>query len=150
MDEPSRGELYRALQEPNGEQKTDASMSLIPEGDAPPSREELRQLEARVDARFQAVSARFTTVDRRFAGMGERVEGLELNTRVLTEQFHAHCKTMDGRFDAVDARIDLVHDNLAIKLDRSDRRQGRNVLVGIAGSTFSTAMLCMGTLLVVI
>jgi hypothetical protein len=125
-------------------------MSLVPEGDAPPSREELRQLEARVDARFQAVSARFTTMDRRFAGMGERLEGLELNTRVLTERFDAHRKTMDGRFDATDARIDLVHDNLAIKIDRSDRLRGRTVLFGMAGSTLSTAMLCMGTLAIVI
>jgi hypothetical protein len=128
-------------------------MSLVPEGDAPPSREELRQLEARVDARFQAVSARFTTVDRRFAAVGERVEGLELHTRELTERFDRHCKTVEGRFDAMDARVeqvDLRIGNLGVQIEGSTRGQKRTMLFGIAGSTFSTATLCMGTLAFVI
>jgi chromosome segregation ATPase len=126
-------------------------MSLVPEGDTPPSREELRQLEARVDARFQAVSARFTTVDRRFAGDRERLERLELHTRQVTERFDRHCKTVDGRFDATDARIDLVHDALAAKLERAQReleqsqRERRRTMVLTAGgvSVIWVAMTCL-------
>jgi hypothetical protein len=88
-------------------------------------REELRQVEARFAARFQAVSARFTTTDRRFAGLGERVEALELHARTVDERSVARDKTVDGRFDATDARIDLIYDQLAVKVDAASRRHGR-------------------------
>jgi hypothetical protein len=94
-------------------------------------REELRQVEARFAARFQAVSARFTVTDRRFAGLGERVEALELHARSVDERAAARDKTVDGRFDATDARIDLVHDHLALKIDGSRRRYGRLFLYAV-------------------
>jgi hypothetical protein len=150
MDEPLRGELYRALQQAIGTENTDALMSLIPDGDDPPSRTEIRQLEARVDARFQAVSARFTTLDRRFAGVVTRVDEIEHHARSLAERFDAQSRTVEGRFDAIDARIDLVHDNVVMQLDRSRREQFRTLVFGLAGSTASTAALCFGTLVLLI
>jgi hypothetical protein len=106
------------------------TVSLIPERDALPSREEVRQLEARIDARFQNASARFTMSDRRFAAVIERLEALEGHTRDLT-------KTTSARFDAVDARVEVVYEqgNLAAKVDRVRRRQCRTlafVVVGLA------------------
>jgi hypothetical protein len=99
---------------------------IVPDDDEPGvNREEVRQLEARVDARFQAVSARFTTTDRRFAGLGERVEALELHARTVDERSVARDKTVDGRFDATDARVDLIYDQLALKINESRRRYGR-------------------------
>jgi hypothetical protein len=125
-------------------------MSLIPEGDDPPTRTEIRQLEARVDARFQAVNARFTTFDRRFGSMVNRVDGIEQHFRSLAERFDAQGRTVEGRFDAIDSRIDLVHDNVVLQLDRSRREQLRTLVFGLAGSTASTAALCFGTLMLVI
>jgi hypothetical protein len=111
--------------------ETTTVMSLVPDGDDPPSRPEIRQVEARVDARFQAVSARFTTVDRRFASLSERLEALELQAREVTERLDRHRKTIDGRFDATDARIDLVHDNTMVTIERTNRRQGRLLVYAV-------------------
>jgi hypothetical protein len=108
-------------------------VSLVISDDDEPGvqRGEVRQLEARVDARFQAVSARFTTTDRRFAGLGERVEGLELHARSVDERLDARDRTIEGRFDATDARIDLVHDHLTAKITESNRRHSRLFLYAV-------------------
>jgi hypothetical protein len=105
---------------------------IVPDDDEPGvNREEVRQLEWRVDARFQAVSARFTTTDRRFAGLGERVEGLELHARSVDERSVARDKAVDGRFDAIDARIDLIYDQRAVKIHEALRRHGRLFLYAV-------------------
>lgn len=150
IDERSRTELYRALQHLIGDDNTDTLMSLLPDRDGPPSREEIRHLETRVDARFQAVNARFSTIDRRFTGVVHRIDELEHQSGSLVERFDARFRSMEGRFDATDARIDLIQDKVALQFDRTRRDLGRMLLFGIAGSTASTATLCLGTVAFVI
>lgn len=150
IDEPLRGALYGALRKVIGTENTDALMSLISEGDDPPSRTEVRQLEARIDARFQAVNARFTTMDRRFTSFVNRIDEIEHHTRSLGDRFAAHVRNFEQRFDSTDARIDMVQDKVVMQLDRSRREQFRTLVVGLAGSTVSTAALCFGTLVLLI
>jgi hypothetical protein len=160
-DERSRGELYRALRQVIGDDNTDTLMSLLPDRDGPPTRDEIRHLESRVDARFKAVNARFSTIDRRFTSVVARIDEIEAQSatsgerlddrlRAMEGRFDARFRSMEGRFDATDARIDLIQDRVVVQFDRTRRDLGRMLMVGIGVSTASTATLCMGTMALVI
>jgi hypothetical protein len=130
-------------------------MSLLPpQGDGPPSKEDLRQLESRVDARFQAVNARFATIDRRFTSVVHRLDEIEHGMESLIQRFDSRIRSLEGRFDATDARIDLMHDNMALRIDQglnqTKRFTSRVMLTGMAGCTLSTAALCFGTVAIAI
>lgn len=49
----------------------------------PASNDDVRQLEARVDARFQAVNARITVIDDWFATLGDRLNEIDQQLQAL-------------------------------------------------------------------
>jgi hypothetical protein len=51
--------------------------ALIEDGDDPPTRDEVRQLESRLDTRFEAINVRFSTTDRQHVHLRNRVEDIE-------------------------------------------------------------------------
>jgi hypothetical protein len=51
--------------------------ALIEDGDDPPTRGEVRQLESRLDSRFVAINARCSTMDRQHVHLRNRVEDIE-------------------------------------------------------------------------
>lgn len=83
---------------------------------------DLRHLEGRVDARFQAVSVRFNVVDRRFASIGERLDKADHHSRSHTEKVDAHLRSTEARFHAIDERIDLLDDNMLGRHGRLQRQ----------------------------
>jgi hypothetical protein len=115
-----------------------------------PTKDDLRQLEARIDARFQAVNARFISVDSRFAAMGDRVNELDHQTQSLARRFEARFRSIDGRLDATRTQIDHVRLQLSSQIEHARRDLGRIVLLGLLGTTVSTAGLCLGTIVLVI
>jgi hypothetical protein len=114
------------------------------------TKDDLRQLEARIDARFQAVNARFIAVDGRFATMGDRVNEVEQQTQSLARRFEARFRSLDNRLDATRTQIDHVRLQLSSQIDHARRDLGRIVLLGLVGTTVSTAGLCLGTIVLVI
>jgi hypothetical protein len=121
----------------------------VPAHDSP-TKDDLRQLEARIDARFQAVNARFVSVDGRFAAMGSRVNQAEVQTQSLARRFEARFRSVDNRLDATRTQLDHVRMQLSSQIDHARRDVGRLVLLGLLGSTVSTAGLCLGTIVLVI
>jgi CHASE3 domain sensor protein len=95
--------------------------ALVPEGSDAPTRAEVRQLEARIDSRFQAVNARFTMMDRRFTGMANRIDEAVPITRRLTERGASESKATDERCDGIDARIDRLQDQMAARATQAHR-----------------------------
>jgi hypothetical protein len=116
----------------------------------PATRDDLRKLEARIDARFQAVNARFIAVDGRFATMGDRVKEVEEQTQTLARRFEHRFRSIDNRLDATRTQIDHVRLQLSSQIDTARRGLGRIVLLGLLGTTVSTAGLCLGTIVLVI
>jgi hypothetical protein len=121
----------------------------VPAHDSP-TKDDLRQLEARIDARFQAVNARFISVDGRFASMGDRVNEVEHQTQSLARRFESRFRSIDNRLDATRTQIDHVRLQLSSQIDHARRDVGRIVLLALLGGTVSTAGLCLGTIVLVI
>ncbi len=127
IDERARHELYRGAEELFGTERADTLMSLLPPvgwADVA-TKDDLRQLEDRIDARMDA---RFARVDARFANVDVQFANLELR--------------MDTRFAQVDAKFF----ELEGRLDRSLREQTRTLMLGLVGAMFTMTSLCLGTI----
>jgi len=129
---------------------------MLPGGGAePPTRDDLRRLELRLDARLQEVNARVVLHDGRFAAMGDRINQNDRRSDALSARIDSRLRSMDRRFDGLethldttDARMQDTSDRLLHEVKASRRQQNRMTLLGFAGST--TATLCFGTLVVLI
>jgi hypothetical protein len=117
-------------------------MSQLPGNTDPANKDDLRKLEARMDARFQAVNARFSTVDRRYDGLRGRLDTMESQWQVFGERVEHRLDSMEHRFDAMDHRIDIVFDKVALEI----KGTRRSMLIGMASSTATTGFICLGTL----
>lgn len=133
-------------------------MSMLPGGGVePPSRDDLRRLESRLDARLQEVSARLVLNDGRFAAISDRVTQSDRRSDALSSRVDARLRTIDERFDTIDHRLDASEIRMAETRDRlldeirtSRHQHSRTTLLGFAGSTVVTATLCLGTVVVAI
>jgi hypothetical protein len=114
------------------------------------TKNDLRQLEARIDARFQAVNARFIAVDGRFAEVGDRVNQIDDQTQSLARRFESRFRSLDNRLDATRTQIDNVRMQLSSQIDHARRDLGRILVFGLLTTTVSTAGLCLGTIVLVI
>lgn len=131
---------------------------MLPGGSAePPTRDDLRRLELRLDARLQEVNARVVLHDGRFAAMGDRINQNDRRSDALSARIDSRLRSMDRRFDAVETRLDTTdarvqdtRDRVLDEVKASRRQQNRMTLLGFAGSTATTATLCFGTLVVLI
>jgi hypothetical protein len=103
-------------------------VSTLPADDEP-TRRQWRDLEASVNARFQAVAARFSTIDRRLTGLDGRLDGQDRRQEATTGRFDVRFRSMHDRFDATDARMDLVQEQVAARFQRERRDHRRSLLV---------------------
>lgn len=108
--------------------------------------DDLRQLEAGADERFNAVAARFVAIDSRFIALGQRVGGIEARLHELDRTSGRRCDEIDRRINAAQSMLDNVRLVLAAQIDQAHRDLRRVVLLGLIGTVFSTAMLCLGTI----
>lgn len=130
---------------------------MLPGGGAdPPTRDDLRRLEARFDARLQEVNARIVLHDGRFAAMSDRIHQSDRRTDALSARIDSRLRSIDRRFDGVenrldntDARVQETQDRVLDELRGSRRQNTMTTLLGFAGSTAVTA-LCFGTFVVLI
>jgi hypothetical protein len=168
IDERARHELYRAVEELLGTERADTLMSLLPPigwADVA-TKEDLHQLEARLDtrmgARFDRLDARFGMVDGRFDTLESRwdLRFNDLESRLsqldasLDARFaHAEARTdakfavVDARFENVEGRftrVDVRFSQLEGQLDRSLREQTRTLMLGVVGAMFTMTSLCLG------
>lgn len=137
IDERARHELYRAVEDLLGTDHADTLMSLLPPvgwADVA-TKDDLRQLEGRLDARFaqleSSLDARFSDVDARFT------------------QFESQ---LDARFSRVDARFADVDANAAqleSRVERALREQTRTLMLGLLGALVMMTSLCLGAVALV-
>ncbi|HEY8545457.1 MAG TPA: hypothetical protein VIL36_10435 [Acidimicrobiales bacterium] len=133
-------------------------MSMLSGGGAdPPTKDDLRQLESRIDARLQEVNARLVLNDGRFAAITDRVNQADRRADALSARVDARLRTIDQRFDAIDQRLDTYDARMADTRDRlldeirvTRSHHSRTTLLGFAGSTAVMATLCLGTVVVAI
>lgn len=129
---------------------------MLPGGGAEPqNRDDLRRLEARLDARMQEVSARLILHDGRFAAVGDRIDQTDRRCDALSTRIDSRLRGIDRRFDNVehriettDARVQQTQDRVLAELKISQRRQTTTTIAGFACSTAAT--LCFGSLMVLI
>lgn len=142
VDEPARHDLYLGLEEMLGKHRADTMMSMLPGvGWADVAtrqgvRDDIRQLEGRVDARFTKLEAsievRFARVDARFGSVEAQMRDVE--TR------------MDAGFSQVDLRFNESESRIKSYLDRALREQTRTLMLGLVGAMFTMTSLCLGAL----
>ncbi len=143
IDERARHELYRAVEQLLGTATADTLMTLLPPvgwADVA-TKDDLHQLEARLDTRWDA---RFTRLEARLddlaAGLDARFAHAEARTDAKFAIVEARFENVDGRF----ARIDTRFAQLEGQLDRSLREQTRTLMLGLVGAMFTMTSLCLG------
>ena len=75
---------------------------------APPTFDDLRRLEARVDARLHEITARLVMHDGRFAAMADRITQTDRRADALSARIDGQFRSVDRRFDALETRIDIT------------------------------------------
>lgn len=131
---------------------------MLPGGGAdPPTRDDLRRIESRIDAQMQEVSARLVLHDGRFAAMTDRINQADRRADAMAARFDARFRTIDRRFDTVDDRFDRsdarltdTRDTLVDEIRVGRHQQSRTTLLGFAGSTVVMATLCLSTVVITI
>ncbi len=120
VDERSRHELYRRLEEVLGaEAATTLIEHLPPVGWADvATKHDLANLEERMDLRFARVGQRFDMVDQRFDMMDERFKTIDQRFGMIDERF----KTIDRRFDMIDQRFVGLDQRLDQRFGDLDQR----------------------------
>jgi hypothetical protein len=142
VDEPARHDLYRGLEELLGNKRADTLMSMLPgAGWADVAtrqgvRDDLRQLEARVDTRFIRVEA---VIDVRSARVDARVASVDAQLRDVETR-------LDARFSQVDLHFDESESRIRSYLDRALREQTRTLLLGMVGAMFTITSLGLAAL----
>jgi hypothetical protein len=119
------------------------------DGNSPLSLTELHQLEARVNARFQAVNARFIAVDGRFAQLGDRVGEIEQSAEALQgfeRRTESRFRSLDKRLDATRTQLDRVRLQLSSQIDHAHSRLRRILVLGLLGVTLTAVTVCLCTL----
>jgi len=97
-----------------------------PAGAADPvPRQELRRLEARLEARLQEVNARIVLHDGRFAAMGDRINQTDRRNDALSARIDSRLRALDRRLDAIEARFDAIEAHLGAVDARVSTIRGR-------------------------
>jgi hypothetical protein len=118
--------------------------------DDPLTSEELRQFEAQVDARFQGVAARFAGIEGRLASLGDRLNGIDQGLQALARSSEGRCRTVERRIDASRVQADDVRTVMVSRMDHTRQELTRIVLFGLIGTALATAVLCLGTIVLVL
>jgi hypothetical protein len=121
----------------------------VPQND-PVSQHELRQFEVQVDARFQGIAARFAAIEERFAALGDQLNGIDQQQQALARSSEARCGSVERCIDASRTRTDEVRTMIVSRMDDTQRELTRIVLLALIGTALATAMLCLGTIVLVL
>jgi glutathione S-transferase len=142
VDERSRHELYRRLEEVLG---PDAATTLIEH--LPPvgwadvaTKHDLAGLEQRLELRFTRVDDRFTRVDDRFAVLEERFAVLEER---IDDRFALNEERIDDRFALNEERSNAAMSDLRGVLEHELRSQTTTVIFGLVGMVLTMAALAV-------
>jgi len=121
----------------------------------PATRDDIRELEARFDARFQAVSSRFARVDNRFATIDTRLDEMDRRHHTLAQRIDTRFQLVEARLDTTSAQLDDLRvtvggierqtNHLGNKFDRF----GRVMVAGFLMSAVLTTSLWVSTMTVV-
>lgn len=114
----------------------------------PGSGEELRQLEQRVDARFEAIDRRFTQVGTQLEELDERIAGIERAVSTM-DQYSRRFASVDSYLDANRSQIDHVRMTLVAQIDDARRHLMRQLILGVIATAIVSAVLYLGTLALV-
>lgn len=138
IDERARHDLFQAVHDHLGPNHADTLMSLLPPvgwadvatrqdverhaaattRDSQRLSDEIQELEARTDLRFQAVDRRFEELEAR----------------------------MNIRFEKVDERFEALEHKLTAKLERAQTEIVRTVVFAMVGSIVSMTSLCLAVI----
>jgi hypothetical protein len=123
----------------------------IDPGDSEPAtKAELSRLEDVIGARFDAVNGRFRATDDRFVEFDHGLDKLEQQLATLDRYAGARCDEIDRAIDRARTRLDRVHIDLSAEIEHTHRGLRQIVLLGLLGAVISTAVLCFGTLILVL
>lgn len=126
-------------------------------GTEPPTKDDFRRLEARLDAQLQAVSARVTRHDGQLVDIDGRITAVDRRCDLLSDRLDTRFRSIERRFDTVeeqlessDARKEEAHQEVLDALSQARRHHSRLTTFGVAGSSFATATLCFGTMVLLV
>jgi hypothetical protein len=122
VDERSRHELYRRLDEVLGsEAATTLIEHLPPVGWADvATKNDLRNLEERLELRFDRIDDRFGRVEDRFAAIDGRFDRVDDRFAAIDDRFDRvddRFAAMEERFDRVDDRFAAVEERMGLRFD---------------------------------
>jgi hypothetical protein len=112
--------LLRGLEEVLGPERAATLMELLPPtgGEDLARRQDLDDLGARLDTRFEQIDARFGRVEARFEQIEARFEQVEARF----EQVDARFEQVDARFEQVEARFEGLEARMASGFEAVDAR----------------------------
>lgn len=105
------------------------------------AKEAVRELEARFDARLQAVSARFVRCDNGFIGIDSRLDDAQHRHGALEQRVSTRFEIIDGALARADAQIEALRERVHAADERHGQAQqrsdrlGRHILAAVLGST---------------
>jgi len=139
VDERSRHELYRRLEEVLGpEAATTLIEHLPPVGWADvATRHDLAGLQQRMELRFARVDDQFAAVDSRFNRVDERFNVIDERFNVIDERFTA----LGWRFDGLDDRIKAASSDLRATFEHELRSQTITMVFGLVSVVLTMAAL---------
>jgi hypothetical protein len=82
--------------------------------------------------------------------LGNRLAGVDQQQQTLARSSEARCGTVERRIDASRTRTDEVRTVLVSRMEDTQRELARIVLLGLIGTALATAMLCLGTIALVL
>ena len=140
VDERSRHELYRRLEEVLGpEAATTLIEHLPPAGWADvATKHDLSALEGRIDLRFTRVDDRFTAMDERF---DERFQLIDERFQGLGERFKGLEEGVNWRFDSLDDRVKAATSDLRATFEHELRSQTTTMVFGLVSVVLTMAAL---------
>ncbi|PSQ96249.1 MAG: hypothetical protein BRD55_07290 [Bacteroidetes bacterium SW_9_63_38] len=87
------------------------------------TKDDLEELEARMEQRFDQVDERFEQVDRRFEQIDERFEQIEERFDQVDRRF----EQIDERFGQVDRRFEQMDERLTQRIELSEERTEKQI-----------------------
>lgn len=121
----------------------------------PPPRDDLRRLEAHVNARFDEANARLVLLDGRFAAAGDRIRQAERRSDTSSARIDSRLRTVDRQLADIDRHLHTVWTNTSECRDETgdllrEYRAAtiRLIAIGVAVTVVANAALTGGFFLI--
>lgn len=143
VDERSRHELYRRLDEVLGEEAANTLIEhLPPVGWADvATKQDLAALEERLDLRFARVDDRFARVEDRFSRVDDQFDRIDERLGAMGDRFGALDEKLDERFEKFDERLLRTKFELQATFEKALRSQTLTVMFGLITVVMTMAAL---------